>query len=129
MRKEIVELQKKIESETRFLIGYPILFMVISILPLIVRIYEAYIPNEDVFYYTMYTILIIVYRLIGAIIALIFVLDPETRQKLTLMEIRAAIRRWRGKEEDAIKEYFVDHSAKSDSLSEDDKLSIHYVRL
>ena len=129
MRKEIVELQKKIESETRLLIGYPILFMVISILPLIVRIYEAYILEEDIFYYAMYTVLIIAYRLIGAIIALIFVLDPETKQKLKLVEIQAAIRRWRGKEEDAIKEYFFDQSARSDSLSEDDKLSIHYVRL
>ena len=121
--KERIDTQKKIVFEIRPLVGYPIAFIVVSVVPLILRIYEIFEPDDNNnFFYTLYVLLIMVYRLLGVVIALVFALDLETRKKLKLVEIRAAIRRWRGKEEGAIKEYFINQSARSDSLSEDDKL-------
>ena len=121
--KERIDTQKKIVSEIRPLVGYPIAFIVVSVVPLILRIYEIFKPDDNNnFFYTLYVLLIMVYRLLGVVIALVFALDPETRNKLKLVEIRAAIRRWRGKEEGAIKEYFIDQPVRSDSLSENDKL-------
>ena len=97
--KETKELQKKIASEIRPLIGYPVLFMIISIIPLISRIYDATNPPEDdVFYYILFVLLVAVYRLIGVTVSLIFVLDKETRKHLNKKEIRAAYMRWRGLE-------------------------------
>ena len=123
MGKEKIDMQKKIVSEIRPLVGYPIAFIVVSVVPLILRIYEIFEPDDnDIFFYILYVLLIMVYRLLGVVIALVFALDPETRNKLKLVEIRAAVRRWRGKEEGAIKEYIIDQSVRSDSLSENDKL-------
>ena len=122
---ETVEMQKKIMSEIRPLIGYPILFMVVSIAPLILRIYDITGPDDDdIVYYILYLLLVVVYRLIGVIIAVIFTLDPETRKKLKLVEIQAAAQRWRGKEKNAVTTYDL-KIGHSDSFSESKIVSVH----
>ena len=104
--KETKELQKKIASEIRPLIGYPVLFMIISIFPLVSRIYDATEPDEDdVFYYILSVLLVTFYRLIGVTVSLIFVLDQETRKNLNKKEIRAAYMRWRGLEKRRVGTY------------------------
>ena len=115
--KEKIDMQKKIVSEIRPLVGYPIFIMVISIFPLILRIYEIFEPpTDDIAYYILYMILIVVYRMIGVVVSLIFALDPETRKKLKWMEIRAAAGRWRGKEKDVVVPFELE-VGRSDSLA------------
>ena len=64
--KEKIDMQKKIMSEIRPLVGYPIAFIVVSVVPLILRIYEIFKPDDnDIFFYTLYVLLIVVYRLLG----------------------------------------------------------------
>ena len=104
--KEKIDTQKKIMSEICPLVGYPIAFIVVSVVPLILRIYEIFEPDDnDIFFYTLYVLLIILRRLLGVIIALIFALDPETRKKLKSTEIRAAAQRWYGREKNAVVTY------------------------
>ena len=121
--KEKIETQKKIVSEIRPLVGYPIAFIVVSVVPLILRIYEIFKPGDnDIFFYILYVFLIILHRLLGVIIALIFALDPETRKKLKWTEIRAAAQRWHGREKNAIVRYELEVS-RSDSFAAERILS------
>ena len=64
--KEKIDMQKKIMSDIRPLVGYPIAFIVVSVVPLILRIYEIFKPDDnDNYFYTLYVLLIVVYRLLG----------------------------------------------------------------
>ena len=64
--KEKIDTQKKIVSEIHPLVGYPIAFIVVSVVPLILRIYEIFKPGDnDNYFYTLYVLLIVVYRLLG----------------------------------------------------------------
>ena len=115
--KEKIDMQKKIVSEIRPLVGYPIAFIVVSVVPLILRIYEIFKPGDnDIFFYILYVLLIMVYRLLGVVIALIFAFDPETRKKLKWTEIRAAAQRWHGREENAVVTYELE-VGRSDSFA------------
>ena len=113
--KEAIELQKKIISETRPLIWYPVFLMMICISPLILRIYGIF-KTDGTFFFILSYLLVMVYRLIGVIIALIFVFDPETRKKLNRVEIQAAIQRWKGREKNAVVAYEAE-IGRSDSFS------------
>ena len=114
--KETIELQKKIISETRSLIWYPVFFMAICIAPLIFRIYGIF-KTDGTIYFILSYVLVIVYRLIGVIIVLIFAFDPETRKKLNCVEIQAAVQRWKGKEKNAVVAYEAE-IGRSDSYKE-----------
>ena len=60
MGKEKIDMQKKIVSEIRPLVGYPIAFIVVSVIPLILRIYEIFEPGDnDNYFYTLYVLLIL----------------------------------------------------------------------
>jgi hypothetical protein len=109
-----IQVQKKIENEIKPLIAYPIIFIVIMVVPFIQRIYGIF-NNEDNWYYFLSIMLLLVFRLTGVFITIAFTLDAETRKKLNCVEIKAAVKRWIGKEEKLITNYNVE-LCHSDSL-------------
>ena len=115
------EIQKKIETEIRSLIAYPIIYILLSILPLIHRILGTFkdIESSD-FYFVLTFIHLLIYRLLGVFITLAFAMDPETRNKLKWIEIRAAIDRWLSKEEETVKNYTFVNNERSDSFTSED---------
>lgn len=115
---ETIKARKKLESEIRPLIAYPAVYIVITILPLIQRIYGAAAnpSDSDKFYYFLTVTQVLAYRSLGVIYTIIFILDKETRKKLNWVEIRAAFRRWCGNDENTVVTYDV-QKARTDSLS------------
>lgn len=105
--KQIIVIQKKLESEIRPLVAYPAVFVCLTIIPLIQRIYGIFNTEGNV-YYALSIVLVLVYRLLGVIITVIFTFDPETRKKLKWIEICAAIKRWCGQEKDVVIAYNVE---------------------
>ena len=83
-------VHQMIQREIRPLLYYPFIFVIINIVPLIRRAYSAH-DTTDTFFFVLTAIQIVVFRFQGVLIGLVFALDPETREKLNWVEIRAAV--------------------------------------
>lgn len=118
---ETKKLQKRMEKEVRPLLAYPIIFLVINLIPLINRIVGIYFPDDPVV--ALYFIVGIIYPLQGALVTITFVIDPETRKKLTWKEISVAIKSC-FKESHVITEYPLEDVVHSDSISRPTKTTV-----
>ena len=78
------------EKEIRSLLPFPLICFIINLFPLSRRLYELH-NASNTFYYILTLVEVIVFRLEGVLITLVFVLDPETRQKLTCKEIHGTL--------------------------------------
>ena len=87
----VLTLKKKMSQEVFPLISYPIIFLVINIIPLILRIVNAVKSNEPII--ALWFLSTIVFSLQGAVVMLAFALDPETRRNLAPMQLLGAIKR------------------------------------
>lgn len=87
----VLALKKKMSREVFPLISYPIIFLVINIIPLILRIVNAIKSNEPIL--PLWFLSTIVFSLQGAVVMLAFALDPETRRNLAPKQIMGAIKR------------------------------------
>ena len=106
---QIIHLEQILVKEIRSLFAYPIIFIVINMIPLAHRIYGIF-NTSDTTYFVLSLITVILFSTQGSIIMIAFSSNPETRKKMRWIEIKAAFRRWRGKEEAAIREYLVGES-------------------
>ncbi|CAK8673199.1 uncharacterized protein LOC143468932 [Clavelina lepadiformis] len=90
------------EDDIKVLKAYPFVYLALSIFPLILRIHNAATDEgDDVF--ALWVLTVLTAPLQGAVNAIVFGLDPETRTKLTLEEIQLA---WKSRSGgSAIKEY------------------------
>ncbi len=79
---------KKIKKELLYLLVYPLFDIALSILLFSVNVYEFTYRRQS--HTGLWYITALLYPLEGAILALIFTLDAETRRRLTRAEIRAA---------------------------------------
>ena len=109
----MIDIGQILEKEIRSLFAYPVIFIITNIAPLAHRIYGIF-STGGVVYFVLSLLSGISFGIEGSIIMLAFTLDPETIKKLRWIEIKAAISRWRGKEEGAVSEYLVGHSKRSD---------------
>lgn len=78
-----------LRSEIKSLLPYPCIVLVTSIIPLMVRIYRASNPNREI--YTLWVFDAFFTSITGAVIAVLFAVDPETRHRLKWVHIRASI--------------------------------------
>ena len=122
----MIDIGQILVKEIRSLFAYPVIFIITNIAPLIERIYGIFSTGGDA-YFVLSLLSSISFGIQGSIIMLAFTLDPETIKKLRWIEIKAAISRWRGKEEGAISEYLVNQPERGDSLLEN--TSIRYSGL
>ena len=121
----MIDIGQILEKEIRSLFAYPVIFIITNIAPLAHRIYGIF-STGGVAYFVLSLVTSISFGIQGSITMLAFTLDPETIKKLRWIEIKAAISRWRGKEEGAVSEYLVGRSERSDSLLEN-KTNINYT--
>ena len=76
-----VLIQKLIEKEIKPLIFYPMIYLIINVIPLARQIYELY-HHDNVIYYVLTILSTIIFSFQGLFIALVFIVDPETRMAL-----------------------------------------------
>ena len=77
------------EEDIKALKAYPFIYLVLSIFPLILRIHNAVtVEGDDIFGLWIMTVLTA--PLQGAVNAIVFGLDPETRKRLTWSHIQLA---------------------------------------
>ena len=82
--------------------AYPFVYLALSIFPLILRIHNAFTAEGDDVY-ALWVLTVLTAPLQGAVNAIVFGLDPDTRKKLTLNQIRLA---WASRfEASAVHEY------------------------
>lgn len=79
--------RRMIRKEIKQLIWYPIIFIAINIIPAIHRLYAVNRQDDPV----LLCISAFIAPLQGVFITLAFVLDPETRKRLTWIQIKGAI--------------------------------------
>lgn len=108
-------LQKRMQSEIRPLLAYPIIFIIVNIPPFANRITNTVRPEDPEL--VLWIISGIVFPLQGTLVMLAFALDPETRKLLTVAQFVAACRRlFLG--EGGVAEYNTGLRGRSDSLTE-----------
>lgn len=126
-----------LRSEIKSLLPYPCIIMVISIIPLVTRIYRATSSNDP---FALWITDSFFTSITGAVIAVMFTIDPETRHRLRLVHIRASVKELFTKR---IQEYpitessdeFIDSRRVTDSmetsvlLTEEQFESIHYQEM
>lgn len=103
------EMMKKIvEDDMKTLIWYPLVYLLLSFFPLILRIHNA-ATDEGQDVYFLWIMTAITAPLQGACNAIVFGLDPETKSKLTWLHIRMA---WQSRfsQKDVIQEYRVEEN-------------------
>ena len=101
--------REKIVKEMKPLVAYPIIFLVANITSLVTTTYISLAPRSAGTY-VISLITTAVFRLQGILIALVFILDPETRKKLRWKYIRAAARSFYAKSEGTVYEVKAVHS-------------------
>ncbi|XP_039270760.1 cyclic AMP receptor-like protein A [Styela clava] len=102
-------MRSLIEDDMKTLIWYPLVYLVLSFFPLILRIHNAATDQgQDIYFLWIMTA--ITAPLQGACNAIVFGLDPETKSKLTWLHIRMA---WasRFSQKDVIQEYTVENDS------------------
>ncbi len=79
-------IKKMMEKEIKSLIFYPVMFLMINVIPFIRRVYELY-RDDDVTYYVLTIGSTVILSFQGIFIALVFIADPETRMILNYKTI------------------------------------------
>lgn len=98
--------QERMQKEAQPLIAYPIIFIVLNLILLINRIYNVANPGRP--NVVLWFISAFSYPLQGAIITMAYTLDPETRKKVRITELRAAAKTF--SHSNMITEYPIEYS-------------------
>ena len=121
------QLKLKMQMEVRPLFIYPAIIIFANIPSCINRIIQITSPEQQQLW--LWYLSVSTFKLQGVLITMAFIMDRETRRKLTLAEISAALRRVLVKE-DSIREYPVgegDTEDVPDSLTEIHRNGSDYV--
>ena len=76
-------------KEVRSLLWYPVLILLINLLPVATRLYEVAKPDDQPFVLWIFNSFLT--PLEGTVIAVVFTLDPETRRRLTYRQLKTAV--------------------------------------
>ena len=115
---QAVALKKKMEKEIRPILYYPIIFIVSIFVSFLLTIYNAVAVADgenETGYVVIAVLLSTVFRLQGVFITIVFTLDPETRNKLSVMEVKAAMMEFFQKDKN--EEYPAKYNTRSDSVA------------
>lgn len=82
------DVYETVKNENKYLQWYPLLFMIIEIVPIIDAVYAFFSPTTLNF--PLAIIAHIITGLIGGIVTIVFTLDPHTRKRLKYSHLRAA---------------------------------------
>ena len=85
-----IATQKMIATEIRSLIYYPLIVVLVNVIPFVREVYTI-VNNKDDVYFALCVASYVVYPFQGLLVTLAFVIDPETRNMLTLRNIYAAL--------------------------------------
>ena len=104
-----------LRSEIKSLLWYPSFLLVLTIVPLVTRIYDAANPDHAVFILWIFDSFFTGIK--GTVIALIFTIDPETRKRLNWVNFKSACKNicQRGRKLGQIDEYPAELTNSSDS--------------
>ena len=120
-RDDLEQIHQKISKEIRSLIWYPFIYFMINLIPLINRIYGLARSNNPSL--ALWILAALFFPIQGGFIALVFTLDPDTRKRLTVVQIRAAAKELCQKSGKVVKEYPAEHVpvSREKSAEVDDK--------
>lgn len=118
---DAAQLKRRMQTEIRPLFIYPIIIICTNILPCINQIYDAILIHETQVW--LWYLSLTTYKLQGVLITLGFTMDRETRSKLTLAQISAALRRVFVKE--GIQEYPVGEGDTDDMSVSFTQVKVH----
>jgi hypothetical protein len=96
--------ESTIKRDLLSLIAYPFIYFLLNIFPFINRTYNL---NRDEPSLALWYLAALANPSLGAWIVLAFTLDPGTRKRLTIVNIKAAVRELLGFEQTVVKEYEV----------------------
>lgn len=104
-----------LRSEIKSLLWYPFFLLVLTIVPLATRIYDAADPDHPIFILWIFDSIFTGTK--GTVIALIFTIDPETRKRLNWVNFKSACKTFcqRGQQPGQINEYPAELTTSSDS--------------
>ncbi len=82
-----------LRRELRVLILYPMLIIVLNIIPLATRLHDFVRPDNthDDIAFALWIVNSVVAPSEGIFIALVFIIDPETRKRMTFSQVKAAL--------------------------------------
>ena len=106
-----VQMLRTMRREVFILMWYPIIYMVINLVPLANRIIDAAV-NRTV--YELWVMHAIISPLQGGFIAIVYAFDPETRRKLTFIGIRNALCQCLRRDRGNVREYSAEIVNRSD---------------
>ena len=84
----VTRMRRVVRSEIKRNLLYPLLVIILNIFPVAVRIHELARPNDNIF--GLWIVNSLIAPMEGAVIALIFTVDPDTKKRLRYSELRAA---------------------------------------
>ena len=115
------QIHQEMSKEIWSLIWYPFIYFMINLIPLINRIHGLAQHNNPNLVLWILTALL--FPIQGGFIALAFTLDPDTRKRLTAVQIRAAAKELCQKSGKVVKEYPAEHMpvSREKSAEVDDK--------
>ena len=114
---QALAMKKKMEREVYPILYYPLIFIISTIVSLLLTIYNIAVGvvNGEVGYIVISTLLSLVFRMQGVFITLVFIFDPDTRKKLNVMEIKAAVMEFNKTGQGS--EYPAKYNTRGDSLA------------
>ena len=116
------EVYKNTFDDVMYLRYYPILYMIINIIPIFSHVYTSLHPNKHI------TLLWIATAIIdgiqGGFLTLVVTLDPKTRKRLTFKQIKAAFM-YNILMRDIVEDYPIINSDVSDSLHPSNSRAVH----
>ena len=83
-------LQKSAIEEIKPYQWYPLLYIIVNIVPLVARILNDINPNLDIFF--LWVIAALIQGLQGGFVTIVFSLDPETRRRLKWKELKTGFK-------------------------------------
>ena len=84
------QLKEQMQKEVRPLIAYPLIYLLINVVPLINRIHNTVLPSNPEL--TLWILTALLFPLTGGFMALAFTFDPQTIRRLKMSQFHAALR-------------------------------------
>lgn len=108
---------KRIRRDLAILMLYPLIYFIGNILPVINRIYNLVNeePNLGLWYLTS-----LVNGSVGLVVVLVFTLDPKTRKRLNVTNIRAAAKEFCQKSSEVVHEYEIEEKKETSVVMTDE---------
>ena len=116
------EVYKNTFDDVMYLRYYPILYMIINIIPIFSHVYTSLHPNKHI--PSLWIATAIINGIQGGFLTLVVTLDPKTRKRLTFKQLKAAFM-YNILMRDIVEDYPIINSDVSDSLHPSNSRAVH----